>query len=219
MDDLKSVSTSRILTPQERRQRNRDEMTAAILETARQIMRQDGVGALNLHEIARQIGLRTSSLYVYFPNKMAIYDALFLMGVRLYREEIQRLIQTLHDPWEILEAIFEGYMSLALQNPELYQLVFERPVPGFVPSEASMAEMLEMEKDMFVLMNQVIAVSNVPEAELQVHPAHGLIIAMMHGLTALHMANDPELPVGSGRFGSLTRQAVALFKAAWGKNH
>jgi hypothetical protein len=37
----------------------------------------------------------------------------------------------------------------------------------------------------------------------------------MHGLTALHMANEPELPVGSGRFGSLIPAALALFRAAW----
>jgi hypothetical protein len=38
---------------------------------------------------------------------------------------------------------------------------------------------------------------------------------MMHGLTALRMANEPELPVGSGRFGSLIPAALALFRAAW----
>jgi hypothetical protein len=45
--------------------------------------------------------------------------------------------------------------------------------------------------------------------------ARDLFIAMMHGLTALHMANEPEIPVGSGRFGSLIPAALALFRAAW----
>lgn len=42
-----------------------------------------------------------------------------------------------------------------------------------------------------------------------------LVIAMMHGLTALHLANQPGLPVGEGRFGGLIAAAVDLFDAAW----
>ena len=38
---------------------------------------------------------------------------------------------------------------------------------------------------------------------------------MIHGLTAHHMANEPELPIGSGRFGSLISAAVELFRAKW----
>jgi hypothetical protein len=42
-----------------------------------------------------------------------------------------------------------------------------------------------------------------------------LFLAMMHGLTALHLANEPGLPVGSGRFGRLIPAALALFQASW----
>ncbi len=38
----------------------------------------------------------------------------------------------------------------------------------------------------------------------------------MHGITAQHMANEPELPVGEGRFGSLLPAALDLLKRAWG---
>jgi hypothetical protein len=36
----------------------------------------------------------------------------------------------------------------------------------------------------------------------------------MHGLTAQHLANEPHLPVGKGRYGSLIPAAVKLFQAA-----
>lgn len=42
-----------------------------------------------------------------------------------------------------------------------------------------------------------------------------LFIAMMHGLAALHLANEPRRPAGTGRFGGLVPAAVALFEAAW----
>ena len=215
MADRRSSQVKKALSPQERRQRNREEMSTAILTAAREIMRRDGAGALNLHELARHVGLRTSSLYVYFEGKMAIYDALYVIGVRLYREAIQQTLVTLTDPWEILQAVFERYMAIAIQNPELFQLVFERPVPGFVPSESGLAELQQMTAEMEALLNRV-RLENPYDRDRRLPDTHGLILTVMHGLTALHMANDPDSPVGAGRFGSLIPAAVALFKAAWG---
>ena len=50
---------------------------------------------------------------------------------------------------------------------------------------------------------------------IPVAQARDLFIAMMHGLTALHMANEPDVPIGQGRYGSLIPAAKALFRAAW----
>ena len=45
--------------------------------------------------------------------------------------------------------------------------------------------------------------------------ARDLMIATMHGLTELHLANNPDLPVGKGRYGKLVEQSVDLYLAAW----
>jgi hypothetical protein len=107
-------------------------------------------------------------------------------------------------------------MELAIENPELFQIVLERPVPGFEPSEQSMIEVEKMTTELYMLLNRVMP-ADAKEPHRNIPQAHGLMIAMMHGLTALHMANDPHLPLGSGRFSSLIPAAVALFKTAWGK--
>ena len=49
------------LTPAERRQRNRQEMIQAILDVSREVMREEGVAALNLNEVARRLNR-------YFPD-------------------------------------------------------------------------------------------------------------------------------------------------------
>ncbi len=208
-----------ILSPQERRRRNRDrnreEMKAAILDAARAVMREQGVAALNLQEVARRVGVRAPSLYEYFPGKMALYDALFRMGVRLYAERSERLAQTSPSLWEYARASLELYMTFAQEYPEFYQLCFERPVPGFVPSEGSMDEsrrFLTGRADQMIEqgLEQGSLGPGVSPAQ-----ARDLFLAMTHGLTALHMANEPELPVGAGRFGSLIPAALALFQASW----
>jgi AcrR family transcriptional regulator len=211
------VSSPRVLSPKERRQRNREEMIGAILEAARAVMREQGVAALNLHEVARRVGLRTQSLYEYFPSKMALYDALYRFGIRLYaagREHLPPLTQVPASFWEHARGELEHYMTFAQQHPELYQLVFERPVPGFVPSPESLevGTRILAHSDQFLsqaLEQHHLAPGLPPEA------ARDLFIGMMHGLTALHMANEPELPVGTGRFGSLLPAALSLFQMAW----
>ncbi len=42
-----------------------------------------------------------------------------------------------------------------------------------------------------------------------------LFISLMHGFTALHLANEPQIPAESGRFGSLIPVIMDLLKNAW----
>jgi AcrR family transcriptional regulator len=205
-----------ILTPTQRRQRNREEMRNTILHTALEIMHEQGAGGLNLNELARRVHLCPSSLYVYFPSKMAIYDALYALGIRMFSEELERILQSIPDPWDALQAVIERTITLSVDRPEIFQICFERPIPGFEPSAESMAETSELTGKMYSLMERVLPADGT-ETHPDFPPAHGLFIAMWHGLTALHIANDPGLPAGSGRFGSLVPAAVQLFKTTWEK--
>ncbi len=202
------------LTPQERRQRNRQEMMGNILDIARTLMRENGVAALNLNEIARRLGMKTPSLYVYFPNKMALYDSLFYRGIQLFAQQMAAATGADVPVIEQVRRAMEAYMTFAIENPDLYQLLFERPVPGFVPSEESMAASLAT---LQAGRDQVAQALEAGELATGLPPdvATDLTIAMSHGLTALHMANEPHLPLGEGRFGSLIAPAAALFEAAW----
>jgi len=105
-------------------------------------------------------------------------------------------------------------MTFAQENPELYQLVFERPVPGFVPSPESLEEGARILAHSDQILKQALEQGNLALG-LPPEQARDLFIGMMHGLTALHMANEPELPVGTGRFGSLLPAALSLFQMAW----
>jgi AcrR family transcriptional regulator len=204
-----------ILSPLERRRRNRHEMRTAILDAARAIMREDGAAAHNLNEVARRVGVRTPSLYAYFTSKAHLYVALFLLGIELYGERSRTAMSQSLPLWERFRVALETYMTFAQECPELYQLVFERPVPGFTPSEES------MEASMSLLANAHSQVEEAFRAEgitppIPFNQAADLIIAVQHGLTALHLANEPDVPIGEGRFGVLIPTAVELFKSAWG---
>src|SRR3954466_11798183 len=70
----------------DRRQRRRLETIEEILDVAIEVMTEHGVGGLSLGEVARRMGMRTPSLYVYFDSKHAVYDAVFARGWRSIAE-------------------------------------------------------------------------------------------------------------------------------------
>jgi AcrR family transcriptional regulator len=207
----------RVLTKEERRQRNHDEMIANILQAARQVMRERGVADLNLQDIVRKMGMRAPSLYYYFPNKVAIYDALFVMGMRQYREMMEQQLRDYGANWQGLQKIMEGYFSFAQENPELYQLLFERPVPDFVPSEEGLAESARLLDVARRSIGEAIT-SGAIRSPFSIDATMNLIIALMHGFTAQHLANEPELPLGSGRFGSLIPVIMEILQQAWSQD-
>lgn len=207
------TKTAQTLSP--RRQRNYETTVTTILETARAIMREEGVAALSMQELARRLDMRAPSLYHYFTGKMDIYDALFRLGITLYAERMQRVAHGTSTWQEELRLIFESYMTFALENPDLYQLCFERPVPGFVPSDASLQASLKLLEQSYERAAHLTEVIN---ADLAPKQLADLLIVMMHGLAALHLANEPQLPLGQGRFGSLIPVALSVLDQAWSKS-
>ena len=197
-----------------RRETVRQETIEKILSLAREEMQRDGVAALSLGVIARRLGMRTPSLYTYFDSKNAIYDELFRRGFLefgRYMDERPHQDGPLRDN---LRSAMSAYMRFAQENPDLYQLMFQRPVPGFVPSEESMAVSLRL---LDTAHNQFVQIFQSGEifTQLSFEEARDIYIALQHGLSELHLANNPDLPVGQGRFGKLIDQAVDFVLSAW----
>ena len=202
------MKTSKSVSP--RVQRNRNAATASILEAARAIMREEGVAALSMHELARRVEMRAPSLYNYFSSKMEIYDALFRLGITLWKETLAKVEAESNSIEVEIRNVITSYMTFALENPDLYQLCFERPVPGFVPSQESLDLSFGVLNAARQRLRQFKQELN---TDLTVNQIVDLVIAISHGLTAMHLANEPHLPVGKGRFGSLIPAAMNMLDA------
>src|SRR5215212_1859158 len=174
-----------LLAPRERRRRNRDLVVAAILDAARAVIRERGVADLGLREVARRVSMQAPSLYEYFPSKLALYDALFLAGFRLFRDRLERDVFGAETFWDLLRAHFEAYLGFARENPDLYQLLFEHPVPGFVPSAESMAEGAPLLDRFTRRIADAIGTGEIAPG-LTASQTHDLAIAMMHGIASQH---------------------------------
>ncbi len=189
-------------------------MITAIGQTARDLMREEGVAALTMQELARRLEIRPPSLYNYYKGKMEIYDELFRLGFELFSRAMQEAADAAETTFDDMRRSMEAYMNFALQNPELFKLCFERHVPGFVPSQESMKVVNKVIESTMSRIN-LWAERGGFDPKIPMDKAFDLVNAMMHGLVSMHLANDPQLPIGEGRFGRLIPDAVRVFEQAW----
>lgn len=202
------------LSIQQRRRRNREEIIEDIVQIARDMIQADGAASLSFNAIARQLGIKPPSLYTYFDSKHAIYDELFRRGWQLFLQHTEADIVQDGTVYEKLVLIFESYMRFAQENPDYYQIMFQRPVPNFVPSAENLA-LSFTSLDRFTAFLHDILESEGINPGIPDEQARDIIIALNHGLTEMHLANNPELPVGEGRYGGLIHQAVETLLKAW----
>jgi AcrR family transcriptional regulator len=111
---------------------------AEILDAAWDLVRADGLASLALRELGARVGMRAQSLYVYFPSKNAIYDAMFGSASRELLHRVTSL-PSVPDPAEYLRAHARAFLAFCVEDPVRYQLLFQRTIPGFEPSPESYA--------------------------------------------------------------------------------
>ena len=119
--------------PSTARERARIEITQEILNTARDHLTKDGAAALSLRAVARDLGMVSSAIYRYVPNRdslltMLIIDAYDSLGAAVEKSEgtvrrdahLERFLTTCH-----------AVRTWALAHPQEYALIYGSPVPGY----------------------------------------------------------------------------------------
>src|SRR6478672_7742609 len=109
-DDMTATGAKR------RRARYGEEMRQDILQAAREIIAEEGAGALSIRGIARRIGYSAPALYEYFTGKEEIARALFVFGFEQLAEVMEQIERTYPDPRERMRAMGAAYRRFALAH-------------------------------------------------------------------------------------------------------
>ena len=162
----------------------------------------DGLAGLSVGQLAQAMQMRPQSLYTYFPSKYAIYDRMYKEGF----EELLARFDTLErehgpvtrDPAEFLAASAEAFVDFAAERPSRYQLLFQRTVPGFAPSDDSYAV---AGRALDRVRTSLRSAGITGERDLD------LWRSLLLGLAGEQLANDP----GGRRWRALARDAARFF--------
>ncbi len=178
--------------------RRADATRQAIIEAAWFLSRRDGLMGWSLRSVAKEVGLKAPTLYAYFENKHAIYDAMFQQGY----EELDALMAVVEFDPAAPRRSFKGAMAVwfrfCTSDPTRYHLMFQRVIPDFVPSESAYGASVAGYRR---FRSQLASIGVTDDAMLD------LWTAISTGLTDQQISNDP----GGDRWERLLDVAVDLF--------
>lgn len=197
-----------------RRDRHRQATIEEILQIAVDVMAEDGVGALSLAEVARRMGIRPPSLYVYFDSKLALFDALFEAGNIRLTQAVETAVADIADPLDALRAGSVAYVRWSIENPVFAQLMFWRPVPGFTPSEKAYAPSIRLVERVREVLGAAVEAGRL-DASATSDDAIALFTVLTAGVVSQQLANDPGGSMADGRFTRLQPTVVDMFLARY----
>ncbi|MGA9277338.1 TetR/AcrR family transcriptional regulator [Ilumatobacter sp.] len=199
MSDSHQSSTGQPAPSPDRRARRRHAKRARIVDEAWTLARRDGLAGLSLRDLADSVDLRQPSLYAYFESKLDLYDSMFADGQRQLLAWCSTR-EPLADPRDELVATVEDLVRFSSADTVRHQLLFQRTVPGFEPSDAAMVPA----RQFFEAMTQRLDAAGVDgPAEVD------LFSAIVSGLAHQQVANDP----GGDRWVVLARRVVEAMLA------
>jgi AcrR family transcriptional regulator len=179
----------------DRRTVRRQETVDEIVSAAWELSRNARLGGFSMRELGARVGMRAQSLYSYFASKHELYDAMFAAGNRAFVATMSAPLQA-EDQVSAIRALAHRFVRFCVDDPVRYQLLFQRPVPDFVPSAAS-----------FTIAQQAyeVGMAHLRAAGLDAGDLD-LVTAVMSGLVAQQIANDP----GGDRWTRLVDRAVSI---------
>ena len=181
------------------REARREAARAKLLATAWEMVREDGLGALTLRQLAKRAGITTPTVYAYFDSKNAIYDAMFGEAAEVFAASRVDLPDS-GSVFDNLVADVRRWVEFCTSDVARYQLLFQRPIPGFEPSPEAYAPAVRA----LDLTREYLAHNGVTD------PRHvDLWTAVTTGLVDQQISNDP----GGDRWTGLIEDVVRMLLA------
>jgi AcrR family transcriptional regulator len=171
------------LPNRDRRAERREATRREIVDAAWDIAGDDGLENVTLRAVAERVGMRSPSLYTHFESKNAIYDAMFGQAWSDYLATIEDLDSELPAaPRKALLFMLMTFVDFATANLPRFQLMNQRVVADFTPTEASYAPSVRV-MDLFRERMRTIGIPRAEDVDL--------CAALVGGLVDAQFANDP----------------------------
>lgn len=96
-----------------------------IVSAARELVEEEGIGALSMRRLAERLGIRAPSIYKHLPDKQALENALISAT---FEDQAARFEAAMAEPGDPVAALTRAYRDYARRHPHLYRLMTERPL-------------------------------------------------------------------------------------------
>lgn len=169
----------------ERKQREKQLLKSRIIDTATKMFIKKGFESTSIRKIANEIEYSPATIYLYFENKDELFTTIQENAFQKFYEKLNEF-NFIKDPMGRLRSLATSYVSFAIENPGLYNLMFVL---------ASPLNNLESKKDwkhgkeFFTLLKSHISACNEKNLIRKVVPEEGAMMfwSFIHGLSTLYI--------------------------------
>jgi AcrR family transcriptional regulator len=175
----------------ERQEREREAVSRAILDAARELFVTHGYHEVSIRKIADRIEYSPAAIYGYFPSKDDIFFALAEEGFRLLFSygDSSECCDKDEDPGDTLRRMFWRYYEFSKEHPEYFALMFlDRSVPRIRDHWDRFGFVGQMKHDMVSRIQQAIDAGAAP-ADTPAHTVFRLLLTAAHGAAALRLCD------------------------------
>jgi len=173
----------------ERKERDKEEMRRKIMDASRQLFLEQGFEKTSIRNIADAIEYSPATIYLYYKDKNELLFALHEEAFVKLMEELS-VVMKVQDPFERLVEMGRQYIKFAVENPELYDLMFIMIAP--METLACRDEIWEDGMKSFCLLQTVVEhciEGGYFKSDIDVETASLTIWAYIHGLVTLYLKN------------------------------
>lgn len=106
------------------KEREREQRQNDIIEAARNLLAQKDFDEVSMDEIAREVGLGKSTLYLYFKNKESLYFAVVLRGIQIWAEMVKKVVEKGENGLEKLISYENVNREFSNRYPDYFRLLY-----------------------------------------------------------------------------------------------
>jgi AcrR family transcriptional regulator len=173
----------------DRKAKEKENLKTMILDSARKLFVEKGVEQTTIRSIAHSIDYSVGTVYVYFRDKNAILNELHTLGFAQLGNQF-KVLAHVENPMERLIAMGWLYLKFALENPDMYELMFTLKAPMEVLNAANEEEWNEG-KSAFTTLKTTVE-QCIARQHFQGHqsePLTFMIWSLVHGMCSLHISD------------------------------
>lgn len=171
----------RNIMPNQKNNYHHGDLRLALVSEACKIIEKHDIAAVSLRRIAMNIGVSQAAPYHHFKHKAALLDAVVSQGFKQFIQLMSSHSKNAKDPIDKLNKLGVAYVEFAIQNRQIFLLMFGGQLPS---TEVSQDLRQGQQNSRDILMNAVE--DCLPEAsELEVKRAFVAAWSLVHGMATL----------------------------------
>lgn len=176
----------------ERKERDREEMRHLILQAARSLFLTKGYQKTSIRNIADAIEYSPGTIYIYYKDKNELLFALHEEAFSKMTKELSQVVN-IQDAFARLVEMGHRYIKYAVDNPEMYDLMFimQAPMDDLACRDEHWEDGLKAFELLKVVITDCIRVGYFKEQDVETTAL--TIWSYMHGLVTIYLKDRMKI--------------------------